>query len=213
MVPAGQAFASRFTRARRTASLPALRSQQAGEVEAAPGALIADFAAALLVLGDHLYVDADQRLNVGDQCGIAGGDQDVAMLGDDAGHHLHNAWIGPSRMGVDLVQDRRLRGHRQVGGGDLDRGEVARRRPASSHRHRTRRGGALRDAAGGNGGQHRAPRADLVGVGVPLALSGQCADADALLQVAVGALDDALLEDHRVPSRVLEEEVCVIDLP
>ena len=132
---------------------------------------------------------------------------------DDAGHHLLDARIGAPRVGVDLVQDGDLRADRNVGGGDLDRVEVARRRAASGHGHRARRGGSLRDRPGGGSGEHRAAGADLVGVGVALALAGLRADADALLQVAVAALDDALLEHHRVASRVLEEEVRVIDPP
>jgi hypothetical protein len=185
MVPAGQGFASRFT----------------------------SFTAPLLVFCDDLYVDADQRSNVGDQCSIAGCDQDVAMLGDDAGHHLLDAWIGASRMGVDFAQDSGLRLDGNVGGGGPDRVEVARRLSAPAHSHSAGRGGALGDRSGGRSGQHRAVGADLVGVRVPLAFSGLRAHAHALLQVAVTALDDALFEDHRVASRVFEEEVCVIDSP
>ena len=39
---------------------------------------------------------------------------------------------------------------------------------------------------------------DLVGVRVALALAGLGAHADALLDVAIAALHDALLEQHRV---------------
>src|SRR5690606_10952442 len=82
-----------------------------------------------------------------------------------------------------------------------------------AHGHRPRLAAALRDRARRRGGQLEALDRDVVRVGVALLLAGQDAHADALLDVAVAALHDALLERDRVLHGVLEDDVGGVDAP
>ena len=91
-----------------------------------------------------------------------------------------------------------------------DRVEIAHGR-AAAHGDRAAGPGLFGDGARGGGGQPHALDRDVVGVGVPLPFPGHGPHADALLQVAIAALDDAFFERDRILCRDLGEDLRMVD--
>ena len=73
--------------------LPARGLEELRELATAAAALIADLAASLGALRDHLHVHPHQRLHVRDERAVARRDHHVAVLRDHARHHLDDARI------------------------------------------------------------------------------------------------------------------------
>ncbi len=161
------------------------------------------------VLGDDEDVEAGERLGVGGEGAVGGGDQDAAELVVEAGANLGDAGVEGAGGLVGALDQRELGGDLGVGccaGDGVEAVGVVRLAEAV---HLLLRG-AAGDQGRGAGGMQQALGREVVGVGVAGALAGEDADAAAYADALGGGLDERLVDAERGGGDRLEVKVGVV---
>ncbi len=129
------------------------------------------------VLRNDEDVEARERLGVGGEGAVGGGDEDAAQLVGEAGADLGDARVVGAGGGVGTLDEGELGGDLGVGGGAGDGIERVALGVAEALHELL--GGAGGDEGRGAGGAEKAVGGEVVGVGVAGALAGEDANAAA----------------------------------